>query len=118
MFWFRPQALVKVKSHDWKYEDFPDEPLLGDGTLGHAFERIYCFAAQSSGYYSAWVMTDEFTPMEITTMSRMLSVRQHVTTTLFRQDFVNWLRNYPKAYLFLRRIFRFFKRQLRRIRGT
>jgi rhamnosyltransferase len=118
MFWFRPSALGKVKEHEWKYEDFPDEPLKGDGTLGHAFERIYCFAAQSNGYYSAWVMTDEFAPVEITSMARMLSIRQHATFALLRQDFINWLRGYPKTFLFFRRIFRFFKRTLRRIKGT
>jgi hypothetical protein len=63
-------------------------------------------------------MTDEFAPVEITSMARMLSIRQHATFALLRQDLINWLRGYPKAFLFFRRIFRFFKRTLRRIKGT
>ena len=73
MFWFRTKALKKVIDYELKYGDFPDEPLPEDGTLGHAFERVYCFAAQSEGFYSAWVMTDKFALNEITSMSFILS---------------------------------------------
>jgi len=76
MFWFNTKALRKLESRDWKYDDFPDEPLPIDGSLGHLFERIYCFAAQSEGYYSAWVMTDGFDSTEITALSYMLA-RKH-----------------------------------------
>jgi len=117
MFWFKPEALKKVKDHNWVYEDFPDEPLPGDGTLGHAFERIYCFAAQSEGFYSSWLMTDVFATSEITSMGRMLSVRQYASFALYRQIFLNWLRKYPGTYNFLRSIFRFCKRTVRRVRG-
>lgn len=61
MFWFRPQALKKIFDADWKYEDFPEEPVSDDdGTLLHAFERIYPFAAQDEGFTSGWVMNSDY----------------------------------------------------------
>ena len=66
MMWFRPQALKKLIAPDWKYDDPPEEPMPYDEILGRALERIYCFAAQSEGYYSAWVMTDQFAATVIT----------------------------------------------------
>jgi len=73
MFWFRPKALQKLIDHDWKYDEFPGEPLATDGTLSHAFERLYCFAAQSEGYYSAWVMTVFNASTEITSLNHLLA---------------------------------------------
>lgn len=61
MFWFRPKALKKVFDADWKYEDFPEEPVKDDdGTLLHAFERIYPFAAQDEGFASGWIMNSDY----------------------------------------------------------
>ncbi len=61
MFWFRPKALKKVFAADWKYEDFPEEPIKeDDGTLLHAFERIYPFAAQDEGFASGWIMNSDY----------------------------------------------------------
>jgi rhamnosyltransferase len=72
MFWFRPNALKVLFDYDWKYEDFPSEPNHWDGTLLHALERIYAFAVQHEGYYSAWVMTDKFARVELTNLHFML----------------------------------------------
>jgi lipopolysaccharide biosynthesis protein len=73
MFWFRPIALKKILSKEWKYEDFPKEPNNIDGTLLHAIERAYPFVAQDAGYYSANVMNDEYTKIELTNLNFMLS---------------------------------------------
>ena len=59
-FWAKTAALQKLISHEWKYEDFPEEPMGYTGTLGHAVERILCFVAQDAGYDVATVMTDRY----------------------------------------------------------
>ena len=49
------------------YEDFPVEPTrVTDGTIMHSLERIYPFAAQQAGFYSAWVMTLSYSQLNIT----------------------------------------------------
>ena len=64
MFWFRPKALKPLFDKDWDYKDFPPEPNKIDGTLLHAVERVYPFAAQQAGYYPAIGMTDKFAAIE------------------------------------------------------
>src|SRR5574344_1123973 len=56
MFWFRPKALKKLLEYDWKFEDFPDEPVDDDGTILHAIERIHGFVCQDAGYYPAYLL--------------------------------------------------------------
>ena len=114
MFWFKPKALKKIRDYDFKYDDFPDEPLAGDGTIGHAFERVYCFAAQSEGYYSGWLMTEHFALNELTSVSYVLTTKFSSVTDAVRNKLFTNLREYPKVYDFLRSIYRFFKRILRR----
>ena len=58
-FWFRPQAFTTLLSHSWKYDDFPAEPALRDGTILHALERLYPVFAQYDGYYSVWAMSNK-----------------------------------------------------------
>lgn len=53
VFWFRPKALAPLFAKGWQHTDFPEEPLAQDGTISHAIERIYPFAAQEAGYYPA-----------------------------------------------------------------
>lgn len=62
--WFRPHALSPIFNKDWKYTDFPQEPLSPDGTISHALERIYPFAAQQMGYYSGILMSASFARIE------------------------------------------------------
>lgn len=50
MFWFRPKSLRKLFLHPWEWADFDGEPYPHDGSLGHALERIICYAAQDAGY--------------------------------------------------------------------
>ncbi len=72
MFWFRPEALKKLFDYGWEYGDFPEEPNANDGTLLHAIERIYPAVAQDAGYYSAWVLSDEYARTEWNHLSFML----------------------------------------------
>ena len=72
MFWFRPVAMRPLLDVKWSYKDFPKEPNDYDGTLLHAFERIYGFVVQNEGYYSAWCMNDKFSAIELTNLHFML----------------------------------------------
>jgi len=67
IFWFRTKALALLFEKSYTYEDFPVEPTrVTDGTIMHSLERIYPFAAQQAGFYSAWVMTLSYCQLEIT----------------------------------------------------
>ncbi len=67
IFWFRTKALSLLFDRNYTYEDFPVEPTrVTDGTIMHLIERIYPFAAQQVGFYSAWVMTTSYCQLEIT----------------------------------------------------
>lgn len=55
MFWVRGQAMRALYRHEWKYEDFPEEPLQPNGTLLHALERLYPSLVQEEGYVTAQV---------------------------------------------------------------
>jgi lipopolysaccharide biosynthesis protein len=57
MFWFQPKALRKLFQHPWKWTDFEPEPYPLDGTLGHALERIICYAAQDAGYITQQILS-------------------------------------------------------------
>ena len=73
MFWFRPQALTVLFDRKYEYSDFPEEPIREtDGTMLHAIERLYPFAAQEVGYYSAWVLSTMFAKFETTNLYYML----------------------------------------------
>jgi len=110
MFWFRTKALKKLIEHEWVYSDFPDEPLPVDGSFGHAFERIYTFAAQSEGYYSAWVMTDDFASNEITALSYLHSHLQTILSVTLKERIVyaivKRLRRFPGLYVAARFLYR------------
>lgn len=72
-FWYRPKAMKKLYKRNWKYEDFPEEPMKKtDGSILHAIERLYSFAVQDSGFYSAWCFSDNIASMEITNLYFML----------------------------------------------
>lgn len=67
-FWARPAALKRLFAVDWQYSDFPKDLSRPDGTLLHAIERIYPYAAQQEGYFSAIAMTDTFARIEYTNL--------------------------------------------------
>ena len=60
VFWAKVSALKKLFEIEWKYEDFPEEPLENDGTISHAIERILAYVAQDLGFETGWVMTDRY----------------------------------------------------------
>ncbi len=74
MFWFRPKSLRIIFDYGFSYDDFPVEPNHpSDGTIMHQIERLYPFASQQAGYYSAWVMSDYFSKFMITNYNRIAS---------------------------------------------
>lgn len=66
-FWARTDAIRKMFEYEWSYDDFPEEPMPGDGTINHAIERIWGFLAQDAGYDVVTVMTQEYAKWELLT---------------------------------------------------
>lgn len=65
-FWARTKALAPLFAKDWTYDDFPKEPFNAvDGSLLHAIERIYPYCAQQAGFYSALLMTTDYSAIEL-----------------------------------------------------
>ena len=60
VFWAKTDALKKLLEKEWRYDDFPEEPMATDGTISHAIERILPYVAQDAGYESCMCMTDEY----------------------------------------------------------
>lgn len=60
IFWIRGAATKTLFSKNWKYKDFPKEPLPVDSTISHAIERIYPSVAQNDGFYTSIVMPNSF----------------------------------------------------------
>lgn len=65
VFWTRTDALKTIFTHEWSYQDFPGEPLPGDGTLSHALERIFPYVAQHNGYYTEYVLNPQYAASEL-----------------------------------------------------
>lgn len=60
VFWARKEVLEKLFYLNWRYEDFPDEPMPDDSTISHAVERIFGYIAQDAGYEAGTVMTEQY----------------------------------------------------------
>lgn len=71
VFWFRPEALLPMFEKEWRYEDFPAEPMPNDGTISHAIERGYSYVAQGRGYFTTIVMSALYAEQEITRMTEI-----------------------------------------------
>lgn len=87
IFWFRTKALSPLLVYDWNYDDFPEEPNKTDGTILHAIERLYPYAAQQAGFYPAWCMNDKFAALEIENLSWIYThksdKKESVTTLIY-----------------------------------
>lgn len=116
MFWFRPDALKKLISLNWTYQDFPKEPLPHDGSLIHSIERAYPYFAQDQGYLIAWVCSDIDAENHLTNLAYLyrlrnlqimqssskskpvaISVKHH--TPIFIRNFERMIRHYFKKEL-------------------
>lgn len=92
VFWCRPIALKQLFEYPWKYEDFPEEPMGLDATLGHAVERIIAFVAQENGYYTGWVLNDQYATLELSNLQGMTDM--FVTNAILHQGL-----NYCEGYM-------------------
>ncbi len=74
-FWFRPAALQKLfagfDGTGWTYNDFPSEPNNNEHSLLHCIERVFAYFAQDKGYYPAFLYTDEYARIELSTLEFM-----------------------------------------------
>lgn len=58
--------------HNWKYTDFPEEPMPDDGTISHALERILGFATVDAGYKVKTIMNSQYASELITILQEKL----------------------------------------------
>lgn len=73
-FWCKTKALLPLFEHEFRYEDFPEEPMPKDATISHAIERSLAYIAQAQGYYTGTVMTDEYSSLRVGTLYEMMKV--------------------------------------------
>lgn len=114
VFWFRPAALKKLFDSHWTYEDFPEEPLKEDGTISHAIERIYPFVAQEAGYYTAYIMSDEYARTELMNLTYIArDKRQDLTSDGLLRYIAPRAKKFfsPKVWLLLKKLYSLQKRQ-------
>lgn len=71
-FWAKVDALKPLFDLDMDYDDFPPEPMPGDGTISHALERSYGYVAASQKYYTEFFMTEEYGRSELTNYQYMM----------------------------------------------
>lgn len=86
MFIARTEAVRKLFTYKWSYEDFPPEPMPRDGEISHAIERIFSFVAQDAGYDSGTVMTENYGQFYVTGVHEALMD----VFTVLRKDKLFW----------------------------
>jgi rhamnosyltransferase len=59
MFWYKPVALKPLFDLNLSKKDFLKEPMLDDGTIAHAIERLPVYIAWSQGYDYRVVLNNE-----------------------------------------------------------
>ncbi|MCL2749545.1 MAG: rhamnan synthesis F family protein [Coriobacteriia bacterium] len=80
--WFRADALKKMLSYNFIYDDFSTITAgINDGEFEHAIERIYGLAAQDSGYYLAYVLSDTQARSELANYQAMLFGNEGIVNT-------------------------------------
>lgn len=77
-FWAKKSALKKLFEWEWKYTDFPIEPMPNDGTISHAVERIFAYVAQDAGYETGSVMTVEYANKYIDNLVHYLKISMDI----------------------------------------
>lgn len=48
-FWCKREAIKDLIEYDWKFSDFPEEPIKIDGEINHAIERIFPHIVKKNG---------------------------------------------------------------------
>ncbi len=73
VFWCKTSALKKLFGYNWKIEDFDQEPLKINGTISHAVERIFPYAAKDEGYKTKFCICLEYAEKLITIQNNILN---------------------------------------------
>lgn len=60
VFWGKVEALHQLFEYEWKYQDFPEEPLPDDGCISHAIERSFEYIVKYNHYSCKWLYNDEY----------------------------------------------------------
>lgn len=60
VFWARASVLERLFLKDWKYTDFPEEPMRDYGEVNHAVERILQYVVEDAGYETKIVLSSTF----------------------------------------------------------
>lgn len=106
VFWCQTKALEKLFTHNWKYTDFPEEPMPDDGTISHAIERIFGFAAVDAGYKVKTIMNPQYAAKVITILQDKL---QFTYDWLWKKEGIKntyQLSKYQEEKVILARIFK------------
>lgn len=110
VFWAKSDALKKLLQREWKYNDFPKEPLPLDGTFNHAVERILPFVAQDAGYDTGVISGSAYAS------DMLLRLKESMTNTyefLRRRMFISYehqLRGYDELKSMVERYFHEYNR--------
>lgn len=93
-FWARTQALEKLLTYSFTYDDFPNEPIKTDGQLGHAVERMIGFIAEENGYRCEVTMPNSIAQdraRSLEKFSRRLLSQMRKVTLLKEEEYIdNW----------------------------
>lgn len=76
MFWVRGKSFLPIFNYNWKHNDFPEEPNKSSGTLLHTLERTYSFAVQEAGFYTGFVLPQEYAQIYLDTTYWLYKERQ------------------------------------------
>ena len=60
MLWYRPKILKPLFDLNFKYEDFPKEPIPVTGTLAHAIERVIGIIGEQANYKIKFYILKEY----------------------------------------------------------
>ncbi len=110
-FWCKTDALLPLFNYEWSYEDFEPEPMRTDGTISHAVERVFPYVAQSQGYYSGIMMTEEYASIYSCNYQYMLNgiiknilleqgIYEFRNVNKINSDLIVFCRQYEKLYIY------------------
>lgn len=90
MFWFRPEALLKMSEYPWQHSDYPPEPGHNDGGLAHVQERLLGYTVMDAGYYVRSVINRDWAAINYAFLEYKL---QRISSMLpnYTQDQVDYI---------------------------
>lgn len=115
-FWCKTEIFRKILDFGISTQDFPDEPIAEDGTINHALERLFIYAAQDAGFYSAIIENNEFAENRMASLNYMTThlvseitdspalagrnTFEEILVSLNKTDFDEFIRNTKSLYIF------------------